>query len=359
MAFVGSANNIITTTDTVAPTFTAIKTALLAAGWVIQGSSNGTSTFSNASSVDNTANFASNGSWLRIREPSGVGGREYVFYRGTATTALVKYSRSVGFGTGGALTTAPTTGASGDGVVWYGTTVGFSATGTGTNTYDVGSTGAAQCTTLTVSSNGYVSCVASDTTTNGVYGWWLTAYAQGSGTNQFVMYTDAVASVSAPATDYDPSYRQLGTGTNWWQADVTALNRCHCWQAYPLVWSSPTTAVYRVDVPGFSAFFSSAAGGGLLGAVWPPSSTATGLSIYNDRSQVTPYLIGASNVVGAPPKGLTSNVMTATGPFNPTDTLDLTTTTARIVVVQAMPGYPGILPQWLTFPWLQNVLPLV
>jgi len=359
MAFVGSANNIITTTDVVAPTFTAIKTALLAAGWVIQGSSNGTSTFSNASSVDNTANFASNGSWLRIREPSGAGGREYVFYRGTATSALIKYSRSVGFGTGGGLTAAPTTGASGDGVVFYGATVGFSATGTGTNTYDVASTGAAQCTALTVSANGYVSCVASDTTTNGVYGWWLNAYTQGTGLNQFILYTDAVSSVSAPATDYDPSYRQFGTNTTWWGADVASVYRCHYWQAYPLVWSSPTTAVYRVDAPGFSAFVSSSGALGALSNIWPPSSAATGLSVYNDRSQVTPYLIGASNVAGSPPKGLTSNVMTVTGPFNPTDTLDLTTTTARIVVTQAIAGFPGILTQWLTFPWLQNVLPLV
>ena len=359
MAFVGSANNIITTTATVAPTFTAVKTALLAAGWVIQGSSNGTSTFSNASSVDNTANFASNGSWLRIREPSGVGGREYVFYRGTATTCFIKYSRSVGFGTGGALTTAPTTGASGDGVVWYGTTVGFSATGTGTNTYDLATTAAAQCSTLSISFDGYVSCVASDTTTNGVYGWWLTANTQGSGGNQFVMYTDAVASVSAPATDYDPSYRQLATGTNWWYSDAAAANYCQFWQAYPLVWSSPTTAVYRTLAPGFSAFVGINSIFSPSGNVWPPTSAATGLSVYNDRSQVTPYLIGVFNVAGSPPKGFTSNVMIATGPFNPTDTLDLTTTTARIVVVQAITGYPGLLTQWLTFPWLQNVLPLV
>lgn len=359
MAFVGSTNNIVTTADAVAPTFTAIKTALLAAGWVIQGSSNGTSTFSNASSVDNTANFVSNGSWLRIREPSGAGGREYVFYRGTATTVLIKYSRSVGFGTGGALAAAPTTGASGDGVVWFGQSIGFSATGTGTNTYDLASTGAAQCATMSVSANGYVSCVASDTTTNGVYGWWLNAYTQGTGLNQFIMYTDAVASGTAPATDYDPSYRQLGLNANWWAVDSAAFYRCQYWQAYPLVWSSPTTAVYRTDVAGFTAFVSTTTGGGFIANIWPLSGTATGLSVYNDRSQVMPYLIGASNVAGSPPKGFTSNVMMVSGPFNPTDTLDLTTTTARIVVTQAIASYPGIMSQWLTFPWLQNVLPLV
>lgn len=358
MAFVGSTNNTITTTATVAPTFTAIKTALLAAGWVIQGSSNGTSTFSNASSVDNTDNFASNGSWLRIREPSGVGGREYVFYRGTATTCFVKYSRSVGFGTGGALTTAPTTGASGDGVVWFGTAgTGFSATYTGTNTYDLATTGAAQCNNLAIGADGYVSCVASDTAVNGVYGWWAVAFAQGTGLNQFVMYADAVASGSCPATDYDPSYRQLA-GSNWWQTDSPVANRCHYWQAYPAVWASPTTATYRIDAPGYSYF---AATDGALSSlqlyVWPASSGATGLSVYNEKPQLVPYLISIYNLAGSPPKGFTSNVLLVAGPFNSTDTLDLTTPTARIVVA----GFTNAstLTMWLTFPWVPNVLPLV
>ena len=354
MAFVGSTNNIYSSAAPVVGTFTAIKTALLAAGWVIQGSSNGTSTFSNASSVDNTGNFASNGSWLRIREPSGAGGREYLFYRGSATTGLIKYSRSVGFGTGGGLTAAPTTGASGDGVVWVGTQVGFSATYSGTNTYDQAATGAAQCATFSFGSDGYVSCVASDTATNGVYGWWLVVYAQGTGTLGQVIYTDAVAVGTCPATDYDPSYRQLAGASQWYASDASTNNRCHYWQAYPLVWSSPTTAAYRVDAPGWSCWFGTDGGMSPIQAEWPMVSGTAGLNPYNDKPQLIPSMIQIINLAGFPPKGFTSNVLNVYGPFNPTDTLDLTSSTARIVVSSV--SNP---PVWLTFPWVQNVLPLV
>ena len=358
MAFVGSTNNIYSSAAPVVGTFTAIKTALLAAGWVIQGSSNGTSTFSNASSVDNTGNFAANGSWLRIREPSGAGGREYLFYRGSATTGLIKYSRSVGFGTGGGLTAAPTTGASGDGVVWVGSQVGFSATYSGTNTYDQAATGAAQCATFSFGSDGYVSCVASDTATNGVYGWWLVVYALGAGTMGAVIYTDAVAVGTCPATDYDPSYRQIAGSSQWYAYDSATANRCHYWQAYPLVWSSPTTAAYRTDAPGWSWW------GGTDGALtyavtaFPvASSGASGLNPYTEKPQLIPSMIQIINLAGFPPKGFTSNVLYTCGPFNATDTLDLTSSTARIVVSGVTPT--GALAIWLTFPWVQNVLPLV
>lgn len=357
MAFVGSVNNVYLSAAPVVGVFTTIKTALLAAGWVIQGSSNGTSTFSNASAVDNTGNFAANGSWLRIREPSGAGGREYLFYRGTATTGLIKYSRSVGFGTGGALTTAPTTGASGDGVVWIGTQVGFSATYSGTNTYDQAATSAAQCVTFSFGSDGYISCVASDTATNGVYGWWLVVYALGTGAMGQVLYTDAVAVGTCPANDYDPSYRQVAGSTHWYASDAPTNNRCHYWQAYPAVWSSPTTAAYRVDAPGFSYW--SATDGALVavGQIWPPPNTTSGLNPYNDKPQLIPCFISVVNLVGSPPKGFTSNVLYALGPFNNTDTLDLTAPTARILVSGITLG--GSLSTWMTFPWVQNVLPLV
>lgn len=355
MAFVGSVNNVYSSATPVANTFTAIKTALIAAGWVIQGSSNGTSTFSNASSVDNTGNFASNGSWLRIREPSGAGGREYLFYRGSATTGLIKYSRSVGFTTGAALAVAPTTGASGDGVVWLGTQPGFSATGTGTNTYDQAATGAAQCVTFSFGSDGYISCVASDTATNGVYGWWLVVYALGTGAMGQVMYTDAVAVGSCPSNDYDPSYRQVAGSSVWFALDAGAANKCHYWQAYPLVWSSPTTASYRLDANGYSWSARYNGSFGQDASIWPLNGV-TSLNPYNDRTQVNPYLISAINVVGVPPKGFTTNVLLAYGLFNATDTLDLSTSAARIVVsASALTGGYS----WLTFPWVQNTLPLV
>lgn len=354
MAFVGSVNNTYSTATATAAWFSAVKTALLAAGWVIQGSSNGTSTWSNASSVDNTANFASNGSWLRIREPSGPGGREYLFYRGAATTGMIKYSRSVGFGTGGGLTTAPTTGASGDGVVWVGTQVGFSATGTGTNTYDQAATGAGQCVNLSVGSTGYVSCVASDTPTNGVYGWWMVSYALGSGTLNRFFFTDAVAAGTCPASDYDPSYRQTAEGT-WYASDVATGDRCHYWQAYPLVWASPTTAQYRIDTGGSSVFYGVNSGLTPVEQAWPNNQNA-GLNPYNDKPQLMPMLVMPLNVAGCPPKGFSANVMLTAGPFNLTDTLDLTTPTARILVATIFFGGGSL---WLTFPWVQNTLPLV
>lgn len=365
MAFVGSANNLVTNANTVPVALVALKTALVAAGWTIQGSGNGVATFSNnavpgPAAADNTGDFVNNNSWVRLREPSP-GTREYVFLRGTATTLLAKYSRSSGFGTGGSATACPTTGATGDGCVIYGTSLGFSATGSGTNAspYDMGSTNNTSATSFqSAAGNSRLSVIASNTATNGVWGWWMMAWSEGSGAHNFACYTDAVDAVTCPSNDYDPSYRQLA-GTNWWANDIAALGRVNYWQGYPASWTSPaTTANYRFDGVGGSYWVAYNSSWTPIANTWPLGTPAapvvSALNPYNDKNLLIPFWIATGAVTGVPPKGMTTNVGLASGVFNLTDTLDLTSANPRIIVSTFASS-----PWYLALPWLQNVLPVV
>ncbi len=355
MAYVGSTNNTLTAATGAQDFCYTLKAALVAAGWTVQGSSDGT-TWNNTASGDNVSTYAkwtATGSWVRMREPSGAGGREYVFMRGTGTGVVIKYSRSVGFGTGGGATTLPTTGASGDGVVWIGTSVGFSATGTGTNTYDLATTTTAQQVSF-AGTTGYVSAVASTTPVNGVYGFWLIMYTSGSGALTQLVYSEGIDPNCCSPLDYDPSYRQFA-GNNWWANDTATINQCHYWQGYPSPWASPTTATYRLNAPGYSywATVNSAMTSNV--GVWPSSSVQS-LNPYNQKYASLPMLISTVNTVGVTPKGFSSGVRLTYGTLNPLDTLDLTTADPRIVFFTggSIGGLTGG-----SMPWVTNVLPLV
>lgn len=358
MAYVGSTNNTLTAASVPQDTAYAMKTALTAAGWTVMGSSNGSS-FNNpgVGAIDYVPNYAAwntAGSWVRLREPSGAGGREYVIMRGSGTGLIIKYSRSVGFSTGGGATTLPTTGASGDGVVWWGSTIGFSATGTGTNTYDLATTTTAQQQVVSIGS-GYVSCVASTTAVNGVYGFWLIGYANGSAALQYLVYSEGIDATSCSPLDNDPSIRQF-TGANWWANDLATGNRPQYWQGYPSPWVSPTTATYRQESAGFNYWVYTNTSMTPVANTWPAPSTTQSLSPYNNKYVSYPFLISAANVVGSLPKGMTSGVRMTFGVLNPLDTLDLTTADPRIIFGQGGPISGSVS---ASIPWVPNVLPLV
>lgn len=367
MAFVSTNSvNLVTTNATQAGDWLwAIKTALKVAGWTVLGSGDGTS-FQNGGSTDyiTSQTVASNtNAWIRLREPSGAGGREYLFAKGAAADRLlVKYSRSSGFTSYPAPTAAtiPTTGATGDGVVWLGTNVGFSATSTGTNTYDQAANVVPIVATLGGISTGYVSCVASDTAVNGVYGWWAFNNTLGSGTVQYMMFTEGMDSVTCSPLDYDPSVRQFAAPIAQRAYNNAATGMMHYWQGYPSPWASPTTATYRVTGCGMMSYMLFTTAGAVTSWIWPLATAngAPALSPYNGKSGLLPVLVyrGGAASAGDTPKGFTSALRFSYGPFNNCDTLDLTTSTPYIILYgnQMSGGIVG----WVGQPWVQNVLPL-
>ncbi len=352
MAYVGSTNNAVNLGT--ADYFNAIKTALLAAGWELMasGSPGGTNPGYSATGtpdrVPDVTSWNQSGAWCRLREPGGAGGREYVFLRGaTATSGLIKYSRSTGFigGTPG-TTTAPTTGTGGDGVVWVGTQVGFSATGTATNSYDTAATGTGSAVTLAIAS-GYVSCVASDTATNGVYGWWMQAWAAGTATMNQILWTEAVQAGTYPANDADPSYRNANP-TPFASSGYTVPNLPQYWQAYGLY----TTAGVKVS----PELYQTSGAPGIIVTVNTAVNFATvtiprtniGFGVYGATVQTYPLLIGVYGASGYP-KGFSTGFSSINVLLNNADTLNLTGSEPRIVV-NGTYGY--------VMPWVPNIVPL-
>ena len=333
MAYVGSVNNVVTVGT--ADYFNAIKTALLAAGWELMASSNGT-TYTAGPTPDqlpNAAAWNASGAWCRLREPGGAGGREYCFMRGSAaTTAVIKYSRATGF-TGGSpgATTLPTTGAGGDGVVW----VANASIGFGNESAITGpASGVAYAT-----ASGYVSCVASDTAVNGVYGWWMNRWAAG-GTPGDLTYTEAAQANTYPSQDADPSYRYSG-GTSFFFASDT--NRfVQYWQAYDFTAPiSPYRTYLTNGTYGLYMVFNSSSAAATLAP-----RVSIGLGPYGVGVQTYPVMVGNGTTY---PKGMTTGLCCYNVTLNNCDTLNLSTAEPK-VIIQASNGF--------AMPWIQSVLPL-
>lgn len=332
MAYVGSVNNVVTVGT--ADYFNAIKTALLAAGWELMASSDGT-TYTAGSSPDRLPDVAAwnnSGAWCRLREPGGVGGREYCFMRGsTATTAIIKYSRATGFvgGSPGA-TTLPTTGASGDGAVWVANaSLGFGSE----SSITAPTSGAAFATT-----SGYVSCVASDTAVNGVYGWWMNRWAVG-GTPGDLTYTEAVQAGTYPTQDTDPSYRYSGSTSTFFAANTNRF--VQYWQAYDF--TAPTSPYRTYITNGAYGIYWSWYSNGSTVILTP--RPALGLGPYGVGVQTYPMMVGNSTLYS---KGMTTGVCCYSVTLNNCDTLNLTSAEPKIVIVAAygfaMPWVPSVLP---------------
>lgn len=106
-----------------------LKEHLVAQGWTVQSSGDGVGGFNGSGDVITTASDMSNTrSWYRIQDP--VGGREFVFQRGSsAITVRAKYSRAAGF-TGGTPSTTDTPSATDEGDFQGGGTDGTPSFGT-------------------------------------------------------------------------------------------------------------------------------------------------------------------------------------------------------------------------------------
>ncbi len=340
MAYVGSANNA--NSGTAGTALFAIKAALKLAGWTVISSGTGTggttslgTPASPGTDLITTDTGTSLGSfrvanaWVRLREPGG-STREYILQNGNANSsvnAIIKYSRATSFGTGGSATVSQTT-AGGDGIIFH---------GTGTDASPV------QASLISSSAAGYVHAVASNTPTNGVYGWWFIWYLTSSPQLTGLLGTEAVAAGSTPATDADPSVRYNGPGTQVSTTSTTSgVGLWSWWEAYGLPGASYRTGGYVT--PYYYYNISSPVG---AYAAFP--SGFTSLDPYSSKVPMLPLLVSKSGVM---PKGFTTETLCFGATQNGVDTFNLSTASPKVVVSLQSQCQ-------LAAPWVTSVVPLV
>lgn len=353
MAYVGSSNNLVS--NGAGTYLWALKEALIAAGWQVIscGTGTGGSVVIGTDPFDTPAKFAAANAWMRIREPlvpGGIGQREYILQNSTAsgTNAIIKYSRASGFGGGSqSATVAPTTGG-GDGRVMVGT-----------------GTDASPTAALLANASGYVTAVASNTASPGIYGaysWYLIGYLAGGTTVRMAM-TEAVAPGSTSTLDQDPTWR---FGTSAGAVSGTAANQLNPWQLGGAWYTNESLGISYWEAYGLQGeVYNTGGQTGQTRAVTPATNTTavinslTSVSPYDGREAMYPLLVGQASVssLGIPsriPKGYTTGVVSFYTTHNLLDTFNLNTSDPKVVVYLAASGLQSI-----AVPWLTNVIPTV
>lgn len=345
MAYVGL-TNVTVAQGGAADFLYATYAALTSASWVTLASGTGAAGgySSSGSLITSAATFNSNGAWVRMREPGGVGGREYIFMRGSSggsplLTALIKYSRSDGFVSGSpGAATAPHTGATGDGKVIIGT-------GTETNAV-IAASGSVIC-----GGTGYVQGVASTTAVNGTYGFWTFQYAAGTGVIGGIMMTEGISPGSTPASDGDPSWRLARDGSNgpqWWSSIASNGQSVSYWNAYNLAGESYITSAYF----GFPVSLSNVAA--VSTTLSPIANTPFGLDPYDSKTSFFPLFIGKAATY---PKGYSSGISFGLTAQNQLDVFNIATSEPRIAVATTNANNNGM--PLIVVPWVPNIIPTV
>ena len=332
MAYVGL-TNVTIAQGGAADLLYATYAALTSASWVTLASGTGAAGgySSSGSLITSAATFNSNGAWTRMREPGGVGGREYIFMRGdTGVKALIKYSRSDGFVSGSpGAAQAPHAGATGDGQVILGTA--------GDTTSVAPAASAAFC-----GSTGYVQGIASTTATNGTYGFWTFQYAAATGVIGGIFCTEGVAPGSTADTDGDPSWRLRATDSNFWNSNGAAIS---WWNKYNLAGESYITggqfATFALSNASFVPQFYYISG-----------PAPVGQDPYGGKTGFYPLMVGKNGVY---PKGYTSGISQGTTLQNLLDVFNISSAEPRITVnigtVSALALF--------VIPWVPNIIPSV
>jgi hypothetical protein len=329
MAYVGL-TNVTIAQGGAADFLYATYAALTSASWVTLGSGTGAAGgySSSGSLITSAATFNSNNAWARMREPGGVGAREYILQRSTtATTAVVKYSRADGF-TGGspAAAVSPTS------------TDTKLIVGAGT---DASPTGVTIC-----GATGYVQAVASTTATNGTYGFWTFQYTAGTGTFGGILLTEGISPGSTPASDADPSWRLAVASSTWWSNAAPGVS---WWQGYNLAGETYITAG-NLGFPGSSANTMTTT----VTTMSPTANTPFGVDPYDAKVSFFPFYIGKSATY---PKGFSSGISFGLTSQNNLDVFNIATSEPRIAVNSVN---NGSLPMPLiVVPWVPNIIPVV
>lgn len=347
MAYVG-VTNLSMSNGGAADMLFAIYGAMLSASWSCLGSGTGAAGgySSSGSLITSAATFNSNGAWVRMREPSGAGGREYLMMRGSAgVNALIKYSRSTGFVSGSpAAAVAPHTGASGDGQVILGSGA------------DTAATGPASAAAFTDNGTGYAHCVASDTANNGVYGFWAMKTAPATGILGSFFCSEAVQAGTTNAADTDPSWRAApapGNADKWWGWDSPNPASISWWEKYGLAGATYRTAghlfppalMYPLGQNFKSSsgvVFSSPFGAGQMGQDPYDPGKAAFINLMISR-----YNSGAPSTW---PKGYTTGIQMGSTTQVLLDVFNYSTSEPRILINSTVS---------LVMPWVPNVTPIV
>jgi len=329
MAYVGL-TNVTIAQGGAADFLYATYAALTSASWVTLGSGTGAAGgFSSSGSlITSAATFNSNNAWARMREPGGVGAREYILQRSTtATTAVVKYSRADGF-TGGSPAAA------------------VSPTSTDTKLIVGGGTDASPTGVAICGATGYVQAVASNTANNGTYGFWTFQYAAGTGTFGGILLTEGISPGSTPASDADPSWRLAVASSTWWSNASPGVS---WWQGYNLAGETYITAG-NLGFPGSSANTMTTT----LTTISPTLSTPFGVDPYDAKVSFFPFYIGKSATY---PKGFSSGISFGLTSQNNLDVFNIATSEPRIAVNSVNNGSAPM--PLIVVPWVPNIIPVV
>lgn len=333
MAYVGL-TNVSISQGGAADLLYATYAALTSASWVTLASGTGLAGgySSSGSLITSAATFNSNGAWTRMREPGGVGGREYIFMRGdTGIKALIKYSRSDGFVSGSpGAAQAPHAGATGDGQVILGTA--------GDTTSVAAAQSAAFC-----GSTGYVQGIASNTATNGAYGFWSFQYAAATGVIGGILMSEGVAPGSTSNIDGDPSWRLSSTSVNFWSLAAPVVSY---WNKYNLSGETYITlgsfAQNAFIAPNtITAYY-------IVG----PTGAPLGQDPYGSKTGFYPMMVGKAL---SWPKGYTTGISQGTTLQNMLDVFNITSAEPRITVAIGT----ALAPSLIVVPWVPNIVPSV
>ncbi len=343
MAYVG-VTNLSASQGGAADMLFAMYGAMISASWTCMASgTGGAGGYSSSGSLISTAaNFNSNGAWVRMREPSGAGGREYILQRGsTALNAIIKYSRTDGFVSGSpAAATSPHTGTSGDGQVILGLSTDINCT--------IATSGSAFLNDAT----GYVHCVASNTATNGVFGFWAFKSGFTNGAIGAFFCHEAIQAGSTNAADGDQSWRAIGASANniWWSSTNPTIS---WWEKYNI-----SGETYRTG----GQFFVPAAltSGGIpngssvgVFAFGNPTSVPMGQDPYDSgKTGFVPVMISrynGSSTAPTYPKGYTTGILIGSTNQTLLDVFGYSSAEPRVIIVNS-----GLC---VAMPWVPNVTP--
>lgn len=251
MALVHNVNVLVTTG---AGTVFNLLTTLLAAGWTVPSSSDGTTYNSSGNQISSAGSGANgldnNRAWFRVRDPGGR--REYIFQRGLNSGAWrITFSELDQFVTGSPSATVVPSAADSQTLIGSGTDASptFSAVW------------------LDAVATGRTHCVAESTATGNAYWFWMTQTAAGTGALRSCLVVDALQVGSYPVADVSPVCHKHNTSLGQTMFSFFLTGHPGFWIRYGLVGEAwrPLAQVLTPNgaSAGVAGIFGQATGGGV------------------------------------------------------------------------------------------------